>query len=91
MTKAELIEKVSKEFGGELSKKAVGEIVEGTFAEVSKSIKKEKRFGFPGFGTFTVRERAARMGRNPQTGAPVKIAKSKTVKFKAAPELKKSL
>jgi len=91
MTKAELIEKVHKEHGAELSKKAVGDIVEGTFGVIAKSIKKEKRFGFPGFGTFTVRERAARTGRNPQTGATIKIAKSKAVKFKAAPELKKSL
>jgi DNA-binding protein HU-beta len=91
MTKAELIEKVHKEHGGEMSKKAVGDIVEGTFNVIAKSIKKEKRFGFPSFGTFTVRERAARLGRNPQTGASIKIAKSKAVKFKAAPELKKSL
>ena len=91
MTKAELIEKVHKEHGSEFSKKAVSDLVEGTFAQVAKAIKKEKRFGFPGFGTFTVRERAARQGRNPQTGATIKIAKSKAVKFKAAPELKKSL
>jgi len=91
MTKAELIEKVHKDHGKEFSKKAVGDLLEGAFKEMSKVIKKEKRFGFPGFGTFTVRERAARTGRNPQTGATIKIAKSKSVKFKAAPELKKML
>ena len=91
MTKAELIEKVAKDFGGDLSKKQIGEIVEGTFATISKAIKKDKRFGFPSFGTFTVRKRDARMGRNPKTGAQIKIAASKNVKFKAAPELKKSL
>ena len=50
MTKAELIEKVHKEHGSEFSKKAVSDLVEGTFAQVAKAIKKEKRFGFPGFG-----------------------------------------
>ena len=91
MTKAELIEKVHKDAGATLSKKQVGDIVEATFAGASKAIKKDKRFGFPGFGTFTVKKRDARMGRNPQTGAQIKIGASKSVKFKAAPELKKSL
>lgn len=91
MTKAEFIEKVAKDFGGELSKKQVSEIVQGAFDTMAKAIKKDKRFGFPGFGTFTVRKRDARMGRNPKTGQAMKIAASKNVKFKTAPELKKSL
>jgi DNA-binding protein HU-beta len=91
MTKAELIEKIHKDAGGDLSKKVVGDLVENAFGTVAKAIKKDKRFAFPGFGTFTVRKREARSGRNPQTGATIKIAASKTVKFKPAPELKKSL
>ena len=49
------------------------------------------RFSYPGFGTFTVRERKARTGRNPRTGEAIKIPKSKTVAFKAAPGLKGDL
>ena len=56
-----------------------------------KAIKKEKRFAYPSFGTFTVRTRKARKGRNPQTGEEIKIKASKTVGFKPAPTLKNSL
>ena len=92
MNKKELVESVSKtHLKDGLSKRAVDEIVSETFAAMAKGIKKNGRFSFPGFGTFTVRARAARKGRNPQTGAPIKIKASKSVKFKAAPTLKKSL
>lgn len=67
------------------------EIVGETFAAMAKGIKKNGRFSFPGFGTFTVRARAARKGRNPQTGETIKIKASKSIKFKAAPSLKRSL
>ncbi|MBT5633626.1 MAG: HU family DNA-binding protein, partial [Nitrospina sp.] len=56
-----------------------------------KAIKKEKRFAYPSFGTFTVRSRKARKGRNPRTGEEIKIKASKTVGFKPAPTLKNSL
>ena len=91
MTKAELIEKVANSKNLDLSKKAVGELVDAVFETVAKSIKKEKRFSYPGFGTFTVRKRNARIGRNPRTGEKITISASKTVAFKPAPELKKSL
>ena len=92
MTKAEMIEAVLKSAKGvDLSKKAMGEILDATFAEVRKAIKKEKRFSYPDFGTFTVKSRKARMGRNPQTGETIKIKASKSVGFKAAPTFKKSL
>ena len=58
---------------------------------LAKAIRKDKRFSLPGFGTFTVKRRAGRVGRNPQTGAEIKIAPTKTVGFKPAPELKKGL
>jgi len=45
----------------------------------------------PGFGTFTVKRRAGRVGRNPQTGVEIQIAPTKTVGFKPAPELKRAL
>jgi len=66
-------------------------IIDCTFQTVSKDIKKSKRFSYPDFGTFTVRKRKARTGRNPQTGEKLKIKASKTVGFKPAPSLKSSL
>lgn len=92
MTKADLINEVLKTKGlPELSKKATGEIVDAVFSTLSKAIKKERRFAYPGFGTFSVRKRKARVGRNPRTGEKIKIAAAKTVTFKPAPQFKKSL
>lgn len=91
MTKAELIEKLQKSSGKNLSKKVLGEVLDEVFDLVSKSVKKDKRFSYPGFGTFTLRKRAARVGRNPRTGEPIKISASKTVSFKPAPNFKSSL
>ena len=90
MTKAELVEKI-QESRSDLSKKAVATLVDSLFDEIAKAIRKDKRFSLPGFGTFTVKKRKGRTGRNPQTGAEIKIAPSKTVSFKPAPVLKKSL
>lgn len=91
MTKGELIAAVHSVCGGDNSKKLVGEIIDCAFATIAKDIKKTKRFSYPGFGTFTVRKRKARTGRNPQTGDKIKIKASKTVGFKPAPALKGSL
>ncbi len=92
MTKDELITSVIKSCkGSDLSKRLTGDVLDAVFENISKSIKKEKRFAYPGFGTFTVRSRKARKGRNPQTGEEIKIKASKTVGFKPAPTLKKSL
>lgn len=89
MTKAELIEAVAS--SAKISKLAAGEAVDATFESIAKAIKKSKRFQVPGFGTFTVRLRKARKGKNPQTGATISIRASRTVGFKAAPVLKKGL
>lgn len=91
MTKAELIDKLHKSAGKDLSKKALNDLVDELFALITKSVRKDKRFFYPGFGTFSVRKRAARVGRNPRTGEPVNIAPSKTVAFKPAPNLKSGL
>ncbi len=92
MTKAELINAIQKTKGlPELTKKATGEIVDAVFTQLTKAIKKEKRFVYPGFGTFTVRKRKARKGRNPRTGEVINIKATKTVTFKPAPMLKKKL
>ncbi len=91
MTKAELINAVSAGSGDGLSKKGVEEIVDTVFSTLASAISKEGRFAYPGFGTFTVKSRAARMGRNPQTGASIQIPASKSVGFKAAPGFKSGL
>lgn len=91
MTKAELIEAVTTSANGALTKKAAGEVVDAVFENIRKSIKKDERFSYPGFGTFTIRTRKARKGRNPQTGQVITIKASKTVGFRPAKELKKGL
>ena len=91
MTKQELIEAVLKNGDGTLTKKAVTELVDGVFDTMAKTIKKEKKFTYPGFGTFSLRERKARQGRNPQTGESIQIKKSKTIGFRPAKSLKETL
>ena len=89
MTKADLIEAVAK--AAQLNKRTAGQAVDATFEGIVKAIKKNKRFQLPGFGTFTVRTSKARKGRNPQTGDLMTIKASRTVGFKAAPDLKREL
>ena len=92
MTKAELVEKVATTLKHrELSKAAINEIADALFDSLGKGVKKDKRFTYPGFGTWTVRTRKARKGRNPQTGAVINIPASKTIGFRPSPELKQSL
>ena len=92
MTKDDLVVAVVKNCkGDDLSKRLVSDVIDATFESIGKSIKKEKRFSYPVFGTFTVRKRKERKGRNPQTGEEIKIKASKTVGFKPAPTLKSSL
>ena len=86
MTKQDLIETVAKTTG--LSKRGAAGVVEATIDGIAAGLRKEKRLALSGFGTFTVRKRRARTGRNPRTGEEIKIAASKTVGFKPAPALK---
>jgi len=89
MTKAELVGDVAAKTG--LSKKDAEAALNEIIAGLKKAIKKDGRFVAPDFGTFTVKKRKARIGRNPATGATIKIGASKTVGFKPAPGFKKSL
>tara|TARA_B100000686_G_scaffold303979_1_gene341239 strand:+ start:170 stop:448 length:279 start_codon:yes stop_codon:yes gene_type:complete len=92
LTKDQLISAVIKDCkNDDVSKRLAGDLLDAAFDSMAKAIKKEKRFAYPGFGTFTVRTRKARKGRNPQTGEEIKIKASKTVGFKPAPTLKNSL
>ena len=91
MTKQELIEAVAKKSGEDMTKRAVTELVDTVFETLGHAIKKNKRFSYPGFGTFVIRTREARTGRNPRTGETLKIKASKTVGFKPARSLKDTL
>jgi DNA-binding protein HU-beta len=86
MTKAELISKVADVAG--MTKVDSGKAVDAVVEVVMAALKKGEKVTGTGFGTFEVRSRAARMGRNPQTGAPLHIAASKTPAFKAGKGLK---
>jgi len=90
--KNDLIEAVQKSCTGDnISKRLASDILDAAFQNISKAIKKNKRFSYPGFGTFTLRYRKARKGRNPQTGSEIEIKASRTVGFKPSPRLKSSI
>lgn len=91
MTKAEFIDHVHGKLGSRLTKKDTGTAIQSVFDALVEAIKRDGRISYPDFGTFTVKQRAARLGRNPRTGQTLKIAASKTVGFKAAPKFKGSL
>lgn len=86
MNKAELIEAVAKELGE--SKAGAERAVNAFITSVQKGVKKDKACQIIGFGTFTVKKRKGRTGRNPQTGEPIKIKPSKTVGFKPSQKFK---
>lgn len=91
MNKAELVEAIQKNLGKDATKRAAEDALSAVLGAISKGVKKDKKVQLIGFGTFEVKERAARMGRNPKTGESMKIKKSKTVGFKASTALKGSL
>ncbi|HAA59220.1 MAG TPA: integration host factor [Myxococcales bacterium] len=92
MTKSELIDQViSNTDNDKLTKKLAEQVIEQTFEAIKNGLLEESRFSFPGFGTFTVKERAARKGRNPRTGETIDIPASRTVAFKPAPKFKEKL
>ena len=91
MTKAELIDNVHGALDGKLNKKETGSAVQAVFDALESGIKRDGRIAYPDFGTFTVKERAARQGRNPRTGEALTIPASKNVNFKPAPSFKDSL
>ena len=86
MNKTELIDAIAKETG--LSKKDSGKAVDAFVDTVTKALKKKDKVQLIGFGTFETAKRAARTGKNPQTGAAIKIPASVAPKFKAGKALK---
>ena len=89
MTKEDLVNKIAKE--AKLTKAQSNKAVKAFFDGVSGSLKRGRKVSFVGFGTFSVARRKARMGRNPQTGAPLRIAASKVPKFKAGKQLREAV
>ena len=85
MNKAELIDAIAGKAG--LSKADAKKALDAFVDTTSDALKKGDRVALVGFGSFSVSERGARTGRNPQTGQPIKIAAKKVVKFKAGSEL----
>ena len=86
MNKAELIEAVAEQ--AEMTKAEAGRAVDAVVASITDAMAKQDDVSLIGFGTFTVRERAARSGRNPQTGETIQIAAAKVPAFKAGKALK---
>lgn len=90
MTKAELVAKMAKE--ASISKVAASAALNSFMDGVTKTLKKKDgKVTLVGFGTFSKTRRKARKGRNPQTGAPIKIKASNVVKFRAGKKLKDSV
>ena len=85
MTKEEMIGMIAKDAG--INKRQASDALHSFIGNVTKNLKKGKKVSFVGFGTFSVSKRAARTGRNPQTGKEIKIAAKNVVKFKAGSEL----
>jgi DNA-binding protein HU-beta len=85
MNKAELIAQIAEDAG--VSKTQANAALDSFVATVTKTLKKGDKVTLVGFGTFSVSKRAARTGRNPQTGATIKIKAKKVAKFKAGKEL----
>lgn len=91
MNKTELIEAVNANLGEGSTKKNAEAAVSAVLNAIAEGVKKDRKVQVIGFGTFDVRERPAREGRNPKTGEKLQIKASKNVGFKASSNLKASL
>jgi DNA-binding protein HU-beta len=89
VNKSELIEAIAA--SADIPKAAASRALDAMIESVTDSLKKGDSVALVGFGTFTVKERAARTGRNPQTGQPINISAAKVPSFKAGKALKDSV
>ena len=89
MTKADVIESVCKVVG--FSKKESAEIVEMCFDTIKDTLEKGEKIKLSGFGNFVVREKKARVGRNPQTGQEIEISARRVLTFRPSQVLKNAL
>jgi DNA-binding protein HU-beta len=86
VNKAELIEAIAKQ--ADVSKAAAGRALDAAVTSIKSSLKKGGKVTLVGFGTFSVSKRAARTGRNPRSGAEIKIKAAKVPKFKPGKALR---
>jgi DNA-binding protein HU-beta len=86
MTKAELVERIAKD--AQITKKAAEAALDSFTMGVREALRRGKRVSLVGFGTFSVGRRAARNGRNPQTGEMIRIKATRVPRFKAGKALK---
>ena len=89
MNKSELIDHIAE--SADITKAAAGRALDASIEAITSSLQNGESVSLVGFGTFLVRERAARQGRNPQTGATIQIAAAKVPAFKAGKALKDAL
>lgn len=89
MNKTELIDRIAE--SADLSKAAAGRALDAALDAITVSLQQADPVALVGFGTFSVRDRAARTGRNPQTGAPIQIEAAKVPAFKPGKALKSAL
>jgi DNA-binding protein HU-beta len=89
MNKSELIDAIAKK--ADISKAAASKAVDAAVETITKAVKKGDKVALVGFGTFSMSKRKARAGRNPQTGATIKIAAKKLPKFSAGKAFKDAL
>jgi len=88
MNKAELIEAIHAALGPDATKRSAEDALDAVLSSIIKGVQKDKKVQIIGFGTFEVKQRAARMGRNPKTGEAMQIAASTSVGFKPSSSLK---
>jgi DNA-binding protein HU-beta len=86
MNKTELVERIAEEAG--LGRRQAEQALKAALNAITDAVAAGERVALPGFGTFERRDRAARQGRNPQTGESIKIAKSRVPAFKAGARFK---
>ncbi len=86
MTKEQLVERMAKE--ANISKRAANDALNTLFGSVTQALKRGQKVSFVGFGTFSTTKRKARTGRNPQTGAEIKIPAARVAKFKPGKSLR---
>ena len=89
MNKAELVESIAND--ADISKAQAQSALDAFVSQVQRSLRKGDKVTIVGFGTFSASKRAARTGRNPQTGSPIKIPAKKVAKFSAGKALKDSI
>jgi len=91
MNKSDLIDAIQTALGTEATKRAADEALDAVLSSIARGVKEHSKVQIIGFGTFEIKKRAARQGRNPKTGEAMQIAASKSVSFKPSSALKGSL